>query len=157
MMRYVRAISAAVAATAVIWWIAYPTDLPATIFRHLDQPPPQAAAGLVETLLAQLPSSASFAILPASADASQAPDAAKLRLQGTLLTPWRQAALISIAGAKPQWITVGAPAGGLEVVELHTGSALVRTASGDTISLEMFKRSPAMPGRATEGNGDAPT
>lgn len=158
MMRYVRAISVAVAATALIWWIAYPAELSPTAFQHLAPPPPQPSAGLVEAVSAELPSSASLAIFPASADASQTPDAAKLRLQGTLLTPGRQAALISVGGAKPQWITVGAPAGGLEVVELHTGTALVRTSSGDTVSLEMFKRSPQLQGRAAAGgNGDAPS
>lgn len=157
MMLSVRAIFAAVVATAILWWIAYPAELTPSPFRHLDQPPPQTASGVVDDVLAQLSPSARLAIFPASADGSPAPDASKLRLQGTLLTPARRAALISIGGAKPQWIKVGAPSGGLEVIELHTGSALVRTASGDTISLEMFTRSPATPGGAAGGNGDAPT
>lgn len=79
-------------------------------------------------------------------DGGAPPAAGQLRLEGTAISPVRKAALISVGGAKPQWLAMGSPIAGLELVELTTGRAVVRTTSGDTVTLTVFEAAkPAMP------------
>lgn len=77
--------------------------------------------------------------------------AGQLRLEGTAMSPVRKAALISVGGAKPQWLAMGSPIAGLELVDLTTGRAVVRTTSGDTVTLTVFEAAKAV----TPAEGDA--
>jgi hypothetical protein len=110
------------------------------------------AAGLV---LAQWRARERFGVFPAADPTAVAQaDAGALRLQGTSSSPARKAVLISVGGAKPQWLVMGEPAGGLELMELDIGRAVVRTTSGDTVTLQVF--SPARPpGSDTEAGANA--
>ena len=64
--------------------------------------------------LARLARLDSFLIFPAPVQNAGGPtDAGALVLKGLSSSPGRQAALISVGGATPQWIAVGQPASGM--------------------------------------------
>jgi len=138
-MNIVHVTAASVGVAALLWWGLFPAELASEQFQALGRLPALLDATATTPALRQLASLDRFGLFPSAEEAGPAPNAAELRLQGTIMTPRRNAALISVAGAKPQWIALGEPVAGLEVVELHSASAIVRTASGDTVTLEMFK------------------
>ena len=80
--------------------------------------------------------------------------AGALKLEGTASTPNRQAALISVGGAAPQWLAFGQPTQGLELVQLGPGRAVVRTSAGDTVTLDLFPGGPSK-GAPPTGAADA--
>jgi hypothetical protein len=78
-----------------------------------------------------------------------------MRLFGTSISPGRQAALISAGGARPVWLVMGEPQTGVELVDLAPGRAVIRTSTGDTITLALFpaKASPAAAGPEEVSHG----
>jgi len=121
------------------WWLLTPGDVEAPELARLQHAPADNRAGPVALLLARWSAAERFGVFPA-ADSGSAPPigAGALELQGTSSSSVRRAALISIGGAKAQWIAMGEPAAGLELVELGVGRAVVRTTSGDTVTLKVF-------------------
>jgi len=151
-----RVIAGGLGAGALLWSAVFPAELASEPFQALQRPPAMSGSAATSPALAQLAASKRLGLFPSAEAMGPLPNAADLRLQGTIQTPRRSAALISVAGAKPQWIALDAPAAGLELLELHAASAVVRTANGDTVTLEMFKTNAAAEGPAPKEAAHAP-
>lgn len=153
-MSALRAISIGVAAGALAWWAAAPRALPADAARLAKAPLNDVRSVDPAVLLAsQVSGRGGFQVFPPPTGAPMA-EASALRLIGTAVSPARRAALVSVGGATPQWLAVGAPAQGLELVEVASARAVIRTASGDTVTLDLFPHKPeasAVVGGASHG------
>jgi hypothetical protein len=123
---------------ALAWWGLGPKPVEASYLA--PRVVPLAATGVdpAATLAMRLSARGAFGIFPQNAAPGAVASSASLRLVGTAISPGRRAALVAVGGAKPQWLAIGEPQGGLELVELATGRAVVRTSSGDTVTLELF-------------------
>jgi hypothetical protein len=158
-MSWPRVIAGAVVASTAAAWVvcARPLSLgEAELF--LRPPAAPATSDEAALLLIKLQPVSSFTIFPkaeAKDLAGAAPMASALRLQGTSSSPRRKAALISVGGATAQWVALGQPVSGIELIELHAGRAVVRTSSGDTVTLELFSSS--APQGTEQGSSNAPS
>lgn len=142
---------AGLAGCALAAWAWWATPAPPIEGPQLLRRPAPGAVDAVKLQLARW-GRGDLGIFP-KVDAGAPAASGQLRLHGTAMSPVRQAALISVGGAKPQWLAVDSPIAGLELVELTTGRAVVRTTSGDTVTLTVF--SPPKPAAAEEANSDA--
>lgn len=120
---------------------------------RLGAPPGAERADVAQTLQARWASAERFGLFPAAGAAQAAPNSGSLRLQGTAFGPGRRAALISVGGAKAMWLAPGEPAQGLELVELSAGRAVVKTSSGEEVTLFVFD--PAHPPAPESTNPNA--
>ncbi|WP_332773876.1 hypothetical protein [Phenylobacterium sp.] len=138
-----QAILGGVAAGALAWWIAGLSAVDARALTALTRAPTSGRVVDGEaTLSARLRPISSFDIFPAVASTEAgdpAPVAATaLRLHGTSISARRRAALVSADGGPARWLTVGQPDQGLVLVSLAPGQAVVRTSTGDQVTLALF-------------------
>lgn len=96
-------------------------------------------AALVLARLQHLDRLSLFPAVVVPEDGAAVLNTANLRLRGTSQSPGRRAALISIDGASAQWIAVGQATAGLDLIELAATRAVIRTSSGEVVTLDLFK------------------
>jgi hypothetical protein len=140
-MEWVRVSAVAVLAGAASWWAMGRGPVDVRGLEAFDRPPREAQVGAADAGLERIRSLASLNLFPAVSEGAGAQGAAAsgaLKLIGIALTPARRAALVSVGGATPQWIAMGEPAAGLELIELHATRAVIRSASGQTTALDLF-------------------
>lgn len=148
---WAQAVLGGVACGALAWWVAGPADLGEGSFARFERAPAASQAlDAASTLAARLQPVATLAIFPEPPprDESEAAPAAAggLRLHGTSISPRRRAALVSAGGAAARWLGFGQPDQGLELIALRPGLAVVRTSTGEQVTLELY---PAEAGPAT--------
>ena len=156
-MRWPDLTAAGVLAACLAWWTLAPKAVdPAPLRALVRRPDTGAKLDPLALMIARFESTPGLFPAPPSGAEGESPPAGAgaLKLEGTASTRYRQAALISVGGATPQWLALGQPTQGLELVELGPGRAVVRTSAGDTVTLDLFPGGPSK-GAPPTGAADA--
>ena len=131
------------AAGALAWWVAAPSAFPMPSALGVSPPPKAGDPDLLKISTARWRGPGRKPLFEPVA-AAPAVDSAALRLIGAASMPGRRAALISVNGAKPTWLEVGEAQGGLTLIDVGPGRAVVRAGGGET-TLTVFAPPPKPP------------
>lgn len=143
----------------LVFWKLVPARFDTSLYAALGRADSERGQTLTSNPeLARLARLDRFSIFPAPVQNAGGPsETGALVLKGLSSSPGRQAALISIGSATPQWIALGQPTSGMELIEWGQTSAQVRTSSGETVLLKLFDPGEQTPPEAKSGGQHAPS
>jgi hypothetical protein len=136
-----RLLAGSLALASALWWAFAPVELNGPGVDAFAKPQARRVA-LQDPRLIRARAMGTLGLFPstmaAPGSAGAAASADQIVLKGSSISPGRKAALISVGGAKPQWLAADEPSQGLELVDVTPGGAVVRTTSGEELTLDLF-------------------